>query len=110
MSSTESSQSTPQHRVAIAIGSNIGDRQGNVGAAIHRLRSYVTIDRLSSTYETKPVGFTEQPDFLNLACTGWTSLGAPQAAGCDGEDRAADRAEDQRAFGASRHRLGSFAL
>ncbi len=75
MSSTESSQSTPQHRVAIAIGSNIGDRQGNVGAAIHRLRSYVTIDRLSSTYETKPVGFTEQPDFLNLACTGWTSLG-----------------------------------
>lgn len=74
MSFTKSSYSTAQHRVAIAIGSNIGDRQGNVNAAIHRLPSYVTIDRLSSVYETKPVGFTEQPDFLNLACTGWTSL------------------------------------
>ena len=74
MSFTESSNPRGAHRVAIAIGSNIGDRQGNVAAAIHKLRSIVAIDRISSVYETKPVGFTEQPDFLNLACTGTTDV------------------------------------
>ncbi len=72
------SQHASEHRVAIALGSNIGDRSGNVIAAIARLRSYVRIDRISRAYETKPVGFTDQPDFLNLACTGWTTLD-PQA-------------------------------
>lgn len=77
MSFSKTSQASPKHRVAIAIGSNLGDRQGNVAAAIHRLRAYITIDRISAVYETKPVGFTEQPDFLNLACAGWTKL-SPQ--------------------------------
>jgi GTP cyclohydrolase IV len=74
MSFTKSSHLDTEHRVAIAIGSNIGDRTGNVIAAIQKLRSYVRLDRISSVYETAPVGFTQQPDFLNLACTGWTSL------------------------------------
>ena len=74
MSFTESSTPRGAHRVAIAIGSNIGDRQGNVAAAIYKLRSIIAIDRISSVYETKPVGFTDQPDFLNLACTGTTDL------------------------------------
>jgi GTP cyclohydrolase IV len=74
MSFTQSSNLRGEHRVAIAIGSNIGDRQGNVAAAIHKLRSLVWVDRVSSVYETKPVGYTDQPDFLNLACTGWTDL------------------------------------
>src|SRR5579864_5271073 len=73
MSFTSSSDAQAEHRVAIAIGANIGDRQGNVAAAVHKLRAWVTIDRISSVYETKPVGFTEQPDFLNLACTGRTN-------------------------------------
>jgi GTP cyclohydrolase-4 len=74
MSFTESSKLRGAHRVAIAIGSNIGDRQGNVAAAIHKLHAIVAIDRISSVYETKPVGFTDQPDFLNLACTGTTDV------------------------------------
>ncbi|MDQ6768100.1 MAG: GTP cyclohydrolase MptA [Candidatus Eremiobacteraeota bacterium] len=74
MSFTNSSSPRAAHRVAIALGSNIGDRQGNIAAAIHKLRSYVNVDRLSSVYETKPVGFTDQPDFLNLACTATTDL------------------------------------
>src|ERR1700730_5106348 len=74
MSFTQSSNKRGAHRVAIAIGSNIGDRHGNVAAAIHKLRSTVAIDRISSVYETKPVGFTDQPDFLNLASTGTTDL------------------------------------
>ena len=78
MSSLTASSHEREHRIAIALGSNIGDRAGNVVAAIQRLRSHVRIDRISSAYETKPVGFTEQPDFLNLACTGYTNL-SPQA-------------------------------
>ncbi|HXW52239.1 MAG TPA: 2-amino-4-hydroxy-6-hydroxymethyldihydropteridine diphosphokinase, partial [Candidatus Acidoferrales bacterium] len=72
--SSSGSRDAREHRVAIALGSNIGDRAGNVVAAIGRLREFVRIDRISSAYETKPVGFTEQPDFLNLASVGWTSL------------------------------------
>ncbi|MBV8163770.1 MAG: 2-amino-4-hydroxy-6-hydroxymethyldihydropteridine diphosphokinase, partial [Candidatus Eremiobacteraeota bacterium] len=78
MSFTVSSNSGSLHRVAIALGSNIGDRQSNLAAALHKLRSYVRIERISSVYETKPVGFTDQPDFLNMTCTGMTDL-APRA-------------------------------
>lgn len=74
MLSTDSLSPKPQHAVAIAIGSNIGDRQGSIVAALHKLRAYVAVERISSVYETKPVGFTDQPDFLNLACTGRTNL------------------------------------
>ena len=78
MSLTHSGNSQSTHRVAIAIGSNTGDRQGNVAAAIHKLRTFVSIERLSSVYETRPVGYMDQPDFLNLALTGTTDL-APHA-------------------------------
>ncbi|MDQ6780365.1 MAG: 2-amino-4-hydroxy-6-hydroxymethyldihydropteridine diphosphokinase, partial [Candidatus Eremiobacteraeota bacterium] len=64
-----------QHRVAIALGSNTGDRRGNIAAALQRLRALVAVDRVSSVYETAPVGYTDQPDFLNLACVGTTALG-----------------------------------
>src|SRR5579863_1533496 len=67
-----------QHNVAIAIGSNIGDRRGNVAAALARLRAFVDVARVSSPYDTVPVGTSEQPDFLNLACVGTTML-APAA-------------------------------
>ncbi len=62
--------------VAIALGSNLGDRQANVAAALQRLRAFVHIDRISSAYLTVPVGYADQPEFLNLACTGTTSLAA----------------------------------
>ena len=64
--------------VAIGLGSNLGDRQANIAGALQRLRVFISVHRISSTYETKPVGFVDQPDFLNLACIGETSL-APRA-------------------------------
>ena len=64
--------------VAIALGSNLGDRQANVAGALQRIRSFVAVDRISSAYLTVPVGYTDQPEFLNLACTGRTEL-KPQA-------------------------------
>jgi GTP cyclohydrolase-4 len=74
MSFTDASPLRGEHRVAIALGSNIGDRAGNIVAAIHKLRRFVRIERISSVYETAPIGYEQQPDFLNLALTGWTAI------------------------------------
>jgi GTP cyclohydrolase-4 len=68
--------SNPKTPVAIALGSNLGDRQANVAGALQRIRAFVDIDRISSAYRTAPVGYEDQPEFLNLACTGVTALSA----------------------------------
>lgn len=62
----------------IALGSNLGDRRENLRTALKELDSLPTIDigRVSSVYETAPVGMTEQPKFLNMAAEISTSLSA----------------------------------
>lgn len=64
----------PRTPVAIALGSNLGDRQANVAAALSHLGRTIAIDRVSSAYATAPVGYADQPEFINLACTGTTDL------------------------------------
>jgi 2-amino-4-hydroxy-6-hydroxymethyldihydropteridine diphosphokinase len=49
-------------KIFLSLGSNVGDREANLRAAIERL----PILRVSPTYETEPVDFTDQPWFLNL--------------------------------------------
>jgi 2-amino-4-hydroxy-6-hydroxymethyldihydropteridine diphosphokinase len=51
----------------IGLGSNLGDRAGNLKEALHRLnRSPSTaVTRVASFYRSDPVGFTEQDDFIN---------------------------------------------
>jgi dihydropteroate synthase/2-amino-4-hydroxy-6-hydroxymethyldihydropteridine diphosphokinase len=61
-------------RVYLGLGSNLGDRYGHLLDALERLRAYVTIDRLSSIYETEPWGYADQPRFLNAVCGGETDL------------------------------------
>ncbi|MCL4370331.1 MAG: 2-amino-4-hydroxy-6-hydroxymethyldihydropteridine diphosphokinase, partial [Chloroflexi bacterium] len=56
------------HRVYLALGANLGDRQGNLLQALQRIRATASIEKVSSCYETKPVGYAQQPDFLNMAC------------------------------------------
>jgi len=53
----------------LGLGSNIGERRGNLEAAVARLGEHgVRVLRSSSTYDTEPVGLVlDQPDFLN-AC------------------------------------------
>jgi 2-amino-4-hydroxy-6-hydroxymethyldihydropteridine diphosphokinase len=53
----------------LGLGSNVGDRVANLRAAIAGLRERgVTVEAVSSGYETEPVGeILDQPDFLNLA-------------------------------------------
>jgi len=47
--------------IFLGIGSNIGDRLAN----LQRAYDAFTVVHASSVYETEPVGFTEQPWFLN---------------------------------------------
>ncbi len=54
-------------RVYLSLGSNVGDREANLRAAIERLQKLGPVSALSSLYETEPVEFTEQPWFLNCA-------------------------------------------
>jgi len=62
---------------AIAIGSNLGDREAHLAFAISRLSSLLTNVRVSTTYQTDPVGVPDrQPLFLNAALVGETGLSA----------------------------------
>ena len=49
------------HIVYLDLGANLGDRQNNLVQALQLLRSQMTIEQVSSCYETAPVGYTEQP-------------------------------------------------
>jgi GTP cyclohydrolase-4 len=55
------------HRVYIGIGSNLGDRQANVLAALQRLRAHVQIARVSAFFESDPADGASGPAFLNVA-------------------------------------------
>src|SRR3989442_2346896 len=66
------------HTVFLALGSNLGDRRGNLAAALQRLREVMEITTISSIYETEPVGYLDQPRFLNIVCRGKTSLSAQE--------------------------------
>jgi 2-amino-4-hydroxy-6-hydroxymethyldihydropteridine diphosphokinase len=54
--------------VYLSLGSNVGDREANLRAAIDELpHAGVAVTRVSSFYETEPVDLLEQPWFLNCA-------------------------------------------
>ncbi len=60
--------------VYLGLGSNLGDREANLAKALGLLTQQVTIGQVSSIYETEPVGYLEQPWFLNLVCVGETKM------------------------------------
>ena len=60
--------------VYLGLGSNQGDRRGNLAEALRRLPPLVQIEAVSSLYETQPVGPQDQPLFYNAACRGVTGL------------------------------------
>ena len=53
--------------VYLSLGSNVGDRLANLRAAVEKLRAHGDVVAVSPIYETEPVEFTQQPDFLNCA-------------------------------------------
>lgn len=65
-----------QCEVYLGLGSNLGDKRGNIQWAVERLREISTGLTVSSFYETAPVGVTLQPSFVNAVCGMWTDLDA----------------------------------
>ena len=66
-------------RVAIALGSNLGDRRATLTDAVARLRGIIHDLRVSPFYDTAPVGVGDgQPPFLNAAAVGDADL-SPRA-------------------------------
>lgn len=63
--------------VAIALGSNLGDRDAHLDAAVARLSEILSDILVSSRHVTAPVDVVgEQPTYLNAALVGRTSLEA----------------------------------
>ena len=60
----------------LGLGSNIGDRVENLNSAITKLSEVpgIQVTKISSRYETKPYGKTDQPDFMNMAIEVDTNL------------------------------------
>jgi 2-amino-4-hydroxy-6-hydroxymethyldihydropteridine diphosphokinase len=85
----------------LGLGSNLGDREAHLRAALEALPQHgIAIDAVSSSYETEPVGeLLEQPDFLNAAVRITTELD-PEALldACK-----AIEVEHGRMFGGPRH-------
>ena len=53
-------------RIYLGLGSNLGNREANLSEAARQIRdSGISIIRSSSIYETEPVGYLDQPWFLN---------------------------------------------
>lgn len=65
----------PGTPVAIALGSNLGDRAAHLAFAIEQLSRILQQVRISSVIDTAAAGVPDdQPRFLNAAATGTTTL------------------------------------
>lgn len=64
--------------VYLGLGSNLGDRQANLAQAVELLGQRLDIEKVSSIYETEPVGYKDQPLFLNAVCRVQTDIGPLQ--------------------------------
>jgi 2-amino-4-hydroxy-6-hydroxymethyldihydropteridine diphosphokinase len=63
----------------VGIGSNLGDRAGNLVLAVRgMMEASLCVTRLSSVYETEPVSEIEQPPFLNMVAEIGNPLPAPE--------------------------------
>jgi len=59
----------------LSLGSNLGDRAANLRGAISALaEAGVSVNKVSSFYETEPVDYLDQPWFLNCVVEAETSL------------------------------------
>jgi len=60
--------------IYLGLGSNMGNRQDNLDKALEFLSQRLRVDKVSSVYDTEPVGNPNQPRFLNLVCQVYTTL------------------------------------
>lgn len=62
------------HSVYLGLGSNLGDRDALLRAALRALAPVVDVTRVSSVYDTAPMHVTDQPRFHNVVAAGRTQL------------------------------------
>lgn len=60
--------------VYLGLGSNLGDRRANLDRALDFLSPRLRLEKISSIYDSEPVGDIQQPRFLNLVCQVSTTL------------------------------------
>lgn len=60
--------------VYLGLGSNMGNRQDNLDRALDILSQRLRVEKVSSVYDTEPIGNVQQPRFLNLVCQVSTTL------------------------------------
>ncbi len=60
--------------VYLGLGSNMGNRQANLERALELLSQRLRVEKISTIYDTEPIGNTNQPRFLNLVCQIYTRL------------------------------------
>src|SRR5512145_2733412 len=61
-------------RAFVLAGTNLGDRKANLEFAIASLSKSGSVQNKSALYETEPVGYLDQPWFLNQAIELETTL------------------------------------
>ncbi|MBQ4271165.1 MAG: 2-amino-4-hydroxy-6-hydroxymethyldihydropteridine diphosphokinase [Clostridiales bacterium] len=66
-----------EHEAVLSLGSNLGDRMENLMSAVRMLSEDERIEdiEVSRVYETEPVGYDDQPFFLNICVKFRTSMG-----------------------------------
>jgi 2-amino-4-hydroxy-6-hydroxymethyldihydropteridine diphosphokinase len=65
-------------RIYLSLGTNLGEKEKNIEHALRLLLKEVKVRKTSSLYETEPVGFKDQPWFLNMVLEGDTGLSAEE--------------------------------
>ena len=61
-------------KVYLGLGSNLGERQDNLHRALDLLSERLRKGKVSSVYDTEPLGDVNQPRFLNQVCEVYTML------------------------------------
>jgi len=67
---------TTWHKIYLGLGSNLGDRRAILAEGMARLKAggQIKVQAISRLYQTAPVGYADQPAFLNMAVEAVTSF------------------------------------
>lgn len=61
-------------KIYLSLGTNLGNKKENLTYAVQLLSEKINILKTSSFYETEPVGYKDQPWFMNIVVEGTTHL------------------------------------
>lgn len=62
------------NKAHLSLGSNLGDREEFIKKAISEIKKIADVNKKSKIYETSPLGYKDQGDFLNMVIQVKTNL------------------------------------